>query len=180
MINNLLASAGAFIFVVITINCLLIVSALTVFVSRYKKCPVNKALIVYGQVGVNQDGTPRKAKIVRNGGIFVIPIIQSYAYLDLKPIAVTVDHSFESIIKKVPRTFSIAISTKDDLLWNAAERLLGFGEKEISELACDIIWAQLRLFYDEDKDMIIDNDQLSQAIESEINKIGLTILNIIG
>ena len=56
------------------------------FISRYKRCPSNKILVVYGKVG--QD---KSANCVHGGGAFIYPIIQDYAFLNLNPIPIDID-----------------------------------------------------------------------------------------
>ncbi|MDO5451449.1 MAG: hypothetical protein Q4F30_11225, partial [Akkermansia sp.] len=45
--------------------------------SRYKQCPSDKILIVYGNVGAG-----RTAKCIHGGATFIMPMIQSYAFMD--------------------------------------------------------------------------------------------------
>ena len=59
--------------------------------SRYKKCPSDKIMVVYGSIGKNKDGTNRSAKCIHGGAEFVVPVFQSYAFLDLTPISIQVD-----------------------------------------------------------------------------------------
>ena len=46
--------------------------------SRYRTCPSDKVLVVYGQTGGN-----RASNCIHGGGKFVLPVIQDYQYLDL-------------------------------------------------------------------------------------------------
>jgi flotillin len=54
------------------VGIILIIIVVLVFVaiSRYKRCPSNKILVVYGKVGKG-----RSAKCIHGGGTFVIPVI---------------------------------------------------------------------------------------------------------
>lgn len=52
--------------------------------SRYKMCPSDKILIVYGKVGAG-----RSAKCIHGGATFVLPIVQSCAFMDLNPSILT-------------------------------------------------------------------------------------------
>ncbi|HBZ77435.1 MAG TPA: flotillin, partial [Clostridiales bacterium] len=135
--------------------CLLVVIALLVFtlflifLSRYRKCPSDRIMVIYGKVGKNADGTARSSKCIHGGAAFVWPIIQSYQYLDLTPISIAVDLrsalSRQNIRIDVPSIFTVGISTEPGVMQNAAERLLGLKLSEIQELAKDIIFGQLRL-----------------------------------
>ena len=73
------------------------------FISRYKRCPSNKILVIYGKTG---GGTA--AKCVHGGAAFVLPLLQDYEYLDLEPFVVPIDLdnalSQENIRVSVPTT----------------------------------------------------------------------------
>mgnify|MGYP002508652605 CR=1 FL=1 len=120
-----------------------------VFASRYKRCPSDKIMVIYGNVGTNKDGTSRSAKCIHGGAEFIIPVFQSYAYLDITPISIQVDLrnalSRQNIRIDVPSRFTVGISTEPGVMQNAAERLLGLQLSEIQELSKDIIFGQLRL-----------------------------------
>ena len=97
--------------------------------SRYKKCPSDKIMVVYGSIGKNKDGTSRSAKCIHGGAEFIIPVFQSYAFLDLTPISIQVDLknalSRQNIRIDVPSRVTVGISTEPGVMQNAAERLLG-------------------------------------------------------
>ena len=61
---------------------LVLISFIVWICSRYRKCPSDKIMVVYGSIGKNKDGTNRSAKCIHGGAEFVIPVFQSYAYLD--------------------------------------------------------------------------------------------------
>ena len=60
-------------------------------VKRYKRCPSDKLLVIYGKTGKKDTGEACTAKVTHGGGQFVWPIIQDYQFLDLKPIAIDVN-----------------------------------------------------------------------------------------
>jgi flotillin len=95
---------------------------ISALISRYKRCPSDKILVVYGKTG----GT--SAKCIHGGGAFIWPVIQDFAYLDLKPISIEANLtnalSRQNIRVDVPCRFTIAISTEHDSMNNAAERCL--------------------------------------------------------
>jgi flotillin len=174
MLNSpiiLIAVAAVFFFV--------LVSAL---VSRYKRCPSDKILVVYGRTG----GT--SAKCIHGGGAFIWPVIQDYAYLDLKPISIEANLtnalSKQNIRVDVPCRFTIAISTEEDSMNSAAERLLGLTSDQIQELSKDILFGQLRLVIatmsieeiNSDRDKFLEN--ISKNVDSELKKIGLKLINV--
>jgi flotillin len=151
-------------------------------VSRYKRCPSDKILVVYGRTG----GT--SAKCIHGGGAFIWPVIQDFAYLDLKPISIEANLtnalSRQNIRVDVPCRFTIAISTDADSMGNAAERLLGLAPEQIQELSKDILFGQLRLVIatmtieeiNSDRDKFLDN--ISKNVDTELKKIGLKLINV--
>ena len=137
------------IIILICAIALIVISFIAWICSRYKKCPSDKIMVVYGSIGKNHDGTNRSAKCIHGGASFVWPVFQAYEYLDLTPMSIPVDLtnalSHQNIRVDVPSRFTVGISTDVGVMQNAAERLLGLKLVEIQELAKDIIFGQLRL-----------------------------------
>lgn len=166
---------------------LILVSFIAWICSRYKKCPSDKIMVIYGSIGKNNDGTNRSAKCIHGGAEFVIPVFQSYAYLDLTPISISVDLknalTRQNIRIDVPSRFTVGISTEAGVMQNAAERLLGLQMSEIQELARDIIFGQLRLIIAtmDIEEINTDRDKflaaVSSNVETELKKIGLRLIN---
>ena len=151
-------------------------------IRRYRRCPSDKILVVYGKTGGGS------AKCIHGGGKFVWPIIQDYAYLNLTPISIDANLtnalSRQNIRVDVPCRFTVGISTEPDSMNNAAERLLGLTSGEIQELARDILFGQLRLVIatmsieeiNSDRDKFLEN--ISKNVEVELKKIGLRLINV--
>ena len=158
------------------------------FIKRYKRCPSDKILVIYGKVGKNKEGGGRSAKCIHGGAAFVWPVIQDYEYLDLTPIPIVVDLrnalSKQNIRVNVPSRFMIGISTEAGIMDNAAERLLGLSLEAIHDLAADIIFGQLRVVIatmdieeiNSDREKFLTN--VSDAVEHELKKIGLKLINV--
>jgi len=157
----------------------------TVYVatSRYKLAPANKILVVYG----NTKGAGA-AKCYHGGGKIVWPLVQNYAFLDLKPMTINInlEHalSLQNIRINVPSTFTIGVSTEPSVMQNAAVRLLNLGQTEIEDMAKEIIFGQLRLTVASLTIEEINNDReafLSQVVnnvDAELHKIGLYLINV--
>ena len=115
--------------ILICVIALLVLTTLIVIASRYRKCPSDKVMVIYGKVGSNSDGTSRSAKCIHGGAAFIWPVIQSVEFLDLTPISITVDLknalSTQNIRVDVPSRFTVGISTEPGVMQNAAERMLG-------------------------------------------------------
>ena len=174
--------------VLVTVIVLFVFTTFIILMSRYRKCPSDKVMVIYGKVGNNQDGTQRSAKCIHGGAAFIWPIIQSYEYLDLTPVSISVDLknalSKQNIRIDVPSRFTVGISTEVGIMQNAAERLLGLKMDEIERLAEDIIFGQLRLIIatmeieeiNTDRDKFLD--AVSGNVETELKKIGLRLINV--
>ena len=167
---------------------LVVISFIVWICSRYKKCPSDKIMVIYGSIGKNNDGSNRSAKCIHGGAEFVIPVFQSYAYLDLTPMSIQVDLknalSKQNIRIDVPSRFTVGISTEPGIMQNAAERLLGLQLSEIQELSKDIIFGQLRLIIAtmDIEEINTNRDKflaaVSENVESELRKIGLRLINV--
>ncbi len=172
----------------ICVVAVILFTTLIVIISRYKKCPSDKIMVIYGKVGTNKDGTQRSAKCIHGGAAFIVPVIQAYEYLDLTPLSISVDLtnalSHQNIRVDVPSRFTVGISTEVGVMQNAAERLLGMKLVEIQELAKDIIFGQLRLVIAtmDIEEINTDRDKFLEAVsgnvETELKKIGLRLINV--
>ena len=151
-------------------------------IKRYKRCPSDKILVVYGKTGGGS------AKCIHGGGAFIWPIIQDYSFLSLIPISIEANLtnalSKQNIRVDVPSKFTVGISSEADSMNNAAERLLGLSSDQIQELARDILFGQLRLVIatmsieeiNSDRDRFLEN--VSNNVEQELKKIGLKLINV--
>ncbi len=174
--------------ILIVVIVVLVFMCLLIFLTRYKKCPSDKIMVIYGKVGQNTDGTNRTSKCIHGGAAFIWPVIQAYQYLDLTPLSIQVDLksalSRQNIRIDVPSIFTVGISTEQGVMQNAAERLLGLQMGEVQELAKDIIFGQLRLVIatmdieeiNTDRDKFLE--AVSRNVESELKKIGLRLINV--
>jgi len=161
-------------------------SAAAAILSRYRKCPSDKVMVIYGRV--KDSGGSMTAKCVHGGATFIWPVIQSFQYLDLTPISIGVDLkgalSRQNIRVDVPSKFTVGISTEPSIMQNAAERLLGLSSAAIQDLARDIILGQLRLVIAtmDIEEINTDRDKflsaVSHNVESELKKIGIRLINV--
>lgn len=175
-------STGGSFGLLVVILVVVIFATFSFIIRRYRRCPSDKILVVYGKTGGGS------AKCIHGGGKFVWPIIQDYAYLNLTPISIDANLtnalSRQNIRVDVPCRFTVGISTEPDSMNNAAERLLGLTSNEIQELARDILFGQLRLVIatmsieeiNSDRDKFLEN--ISKNVEVELKKIGLRLINV--
>jgi len=173
--------------ILFTVIILILFTLLLVFLSRYRRCPSDRILVIYGKVSKGADGS-QSSKCIHGGAAFVWPVIQQYEFMDLTPISINVDLrnalSKQNIRVDVPSRFTVGISTESGIMQNAAERLLGLKLNEIEELAKDIIFGQLRLVVatmdieeiNTDRDKFLE--AVSRNVETELKKIGLRLINV--
>jgi flotillin len=151
--------------------------------SRYKRCPSDMILVVFGKVGKG-----RSANCIHGGGVLVWPLIQESAFLSLTPMTISIPLqgalSFQNIRINVPSTFTVGISTEPTIMQNAAERLLGLRPPQIEDMAKEIIFGQLRLTVasltieqiNQDRERFLES--IRKNVEPELNKIGLYLINV--
>ncbi len=166
---------AAFVFLVLT--------TLIFFASRYKRCPSDKILVIYGKVGAGQS-----ANCIHGGGALIWPLVQDYSYLSLTPMTISIPLqkalSMQNIRINVPSTFTVGISTEPAIMNNAAERLLNLPQQQIEEMAREIIFGQLRLTVasltieqiNQDRESFLES--IRKNVAPELNKIGLYLINV--
>ena len=156
---------------------------LVFFFSRYKKCPSDKILVIYGKTAVGQS-----SKCLHGGAAFIWPFIQAFEYLDLTPIPIDIPLegalSKQNIRVNIPSTFTVGISTDPSVMANAAERLLGLQLTQVRDLARDIIFGQMRFVISTmdieaingDRDQFIE--RIADGVETQLRKVGLRLINL--
>lgn len=162
---------------------ILFIGFILLIVTRYKRCPSNRVLVIYGRTGGGG-----ASKTIHGGAALVWPLIQDYEYLSLEPIQIEIPLrgalSGENIRVNVPSVFTVAIDTKPEVMANAAVRLLGLSIPEIRKQAEEIIFGQLRQVIasmgieaiNSDRDTFLEHIQ--HSLEPELNKIGLQLINV--
>ncbi len=161
----------------------LLMSTVAFLASRYRRCPSDRILVIYGRVGTGQS-----ARCIHGGGTFVWPLIQDYSYMSLVPMTITIPLqnalSLQNIRIHVPSTFTVGISTHPQIITNAAERLLTLRQSDTEEMAREIIFGQLRLTVasltieqiNQDREKFLES--IRKNVEPELNKIGLYLINV--
>jgi flotillin len=169
--------------VVVITFVVLVVATLMFLAARYKRCPSDQVLVIFGKVGEGQS-----SRCIHGGGAFIWPLIQDYRYLGLTPMSIFIDLknalSLQNIRINVPSTFTVGVSTHSSIMNNAAERLLNLTPAQIEEMAREIIFGQLRLTVasltieqiNQDRESFLDS--IRKNVEPELNKIGLYLINV--
>ena len=166
-----------FAFVILTVSTIVFLAA------RFKRCPSDKILVIFGRVEGN-----RSSKCMHGGGTMVWPLIQDFQFLSLTPLTISIPLqgalSLQNIRINVPSTFTVGVSTDPAIMINAAERLLGLGPSIIEDMAREIIFGQLRLTVasltieqiNQDRESFLGS--IRNNVEPELNKIGLYLINV--
>jgi len=169
--------------IAVSVFVIIIFSVVLYMLSRYKRCPSDKILVVYGRI---EKG--RSSLTTHGGGTIVWPVIQDYAFLSLTPITINIPLqgalSLQNIRINVPSTFTVGISTEPEIMNNAAERLLHLDSIAIEDMAKEIIFGQLRLTVasltieqiNQDRESFLES--VRKNVEPELNKIGLYLINV--
>ena len=172
----------------IVIVLFIIFTVTLAILSRLKKCPSDKVMVIFGSELFHSRTGQHAARCLHGGTAFIWPVIQDYNFLSLRPIQLEVNLRNalckQNIRINVPSVFTVGISTDEALMGNAANRLLGLSPDAIGELAKDIIFGQLRLVIASMTIEQINSDRetflrsIEQNVAEELNKIGLLLLNV--
>ncbi len=104
-------SGGTFLLIGIVSLIVVGLGTLVFFFSRYKRCPSDRILVIYGKT--KGGGS---SKCIHGGAAFVVPLFQDFQFLDLTPIPI--DIKLEGALSKqnirvtTPSTFTVGISTE--------------------------------------------------------------------
>ena len=161
------------------------VVALIVFiVNRYRKCPSDKILVIWG--ALLGGGGERSSKCIHGGGAFVWPLVQDFSYLSLEPLNVEIQAMTITSDNKyvdVSMDFSVQISLEEEVMYNAADRLLNQSSDAIKDMARHIILGHLRLYIASASiGELGDTENFKKAvhgiIDGELRNIGLSVTDI--
>ena len=176
-------SGGTFVLVLVVSLIVVALGTLIFFFSRYKRCPSDRVLVIYGKTGKGQS-----SKCIHGGAAFVWPLLQDSQFLDLTPIPIDIKLegalSKQNIRVNTPSTFTVGVSTEKGVMENAAERLLGMDLTQIRLIGQDIIFGQMRVVIatmdiesiNADRDLLIE--KITAGVEVELNKVGLKLINV--
>ena len=110
-LSDFLNDPVALVATIFVLGAIVFIAFVSLFSSRYKRCPSNRILVIYGKAGRGE-----AAKCIHGGAKFVVPLIQDYAYLSLEPIQIEIPLrgalSIENIRVNVPSVFTVAVGTR--------------------------------------------------------------------
>ena len=170
------------VYLIVSIVALILLTIIGI-ISRFRKCPSDKIMVVYGKTG-----SGKSAKCVHGGATFIIPFIQGYKLMSLEPLQFVCKLekalSSQNIRVDVPSTVTVGISTDPTTMQAAAERLLSLNSEQIEGYVKDIVYGQMRLIIsnmtieelNSERDKFLA--EVRKVIGNELAKLGLDLINI--
>jgi flotillin len=119
---------------------IVLVVALVVWLTRYyHRVPPNEVLVVFGRQ------TPR---LVTNGGVFVIPVLESFKKLDLTIITIKTEKDEVYTVSGVPIQLDwvaqVQIDSEEKALQTAAKAFLDKSREEVRQVIMETLSANFR------------------------------------
>ena len=157
---------------VIPIFLIIIVAVLIVSYigSRYKVAGANEALIVSGQRDRAPDGR-RNLKVVRGGGVIVLPLIHKVGKLKLTARQINVNLADavtrQGIKVAVQGVATFKIGADDESIRNAAERFLDSQEEQVDSIVKNVLEGSLRSIVGTltVEELNLDRQKFQQAVQ---------------
>ena len=80
---------------------------LIILLSRYKKCPSDRIMVIYGKTKER-----RAARCIHGGAAFIMPVIQDYGFMSLRPMQIEVNLT-NALCKQNIRINAISIYSRN-------------------------------------------------------------------
>ena len=166
--------------VIVGIIVFLVILTIVGLLSRYRKCPSDQLLVVYGKVSGKS-----AAKIYPGGGVFVWPVIQDYKTMSLRPFQINsevIGPDSGMIQTHVKVALTTAVSQDPAIQQNAAARFLSANADEIVRQIKTILEGEVRLIIasmsieDINSNRDAFKSKVKDSLGNELNKIILRIL----
>ena len=170
----------------IAIPIVILIFVIIFIAHLYVRCGSEEILVISGKLFGKDAG--KSAKTQHGGGAFVLPLIQQWSKLPLRPFSVDINLSGalskNNIRINVPSTFTVALSSQLNLMEAAAQRLIGLNQAAIMKQSEEVIFGQLRaaIATMSIEEINSDREAFMEAVEknvnTELNKLGLQIVNV--
>ena len=162
-----LIGGGVFAIFLIIVIIVLIVSYIG---SRYKVAGANEALIVSGQRDKGPDGR-KNLKVVRGGGVIVLPLLHKVGKLKLTARQINVALSDavtrQGIKVAVQGVATFKVGADDESIRNAAERFLEARDEEVDSIVKNVLEGSLRSIVGTltVEELNLDRQKFQQAVQ---------------
>lgn len=178
-------------FIILGVIVGLLVLIVVIYASRYVTVRADEALIVTGSAlgrkHVVTDANGRKIKIIRGGGVFVIPILQRAERISLlsHKLDVTTPEVYteQGVPVEADGVAIIKIGGSVEDISTAAEQFLGKGNREIQEEAREVLEGHLRAILGTltVEEIYKNRDKFAQEVQmvaaKDLKKMGLVIVS---
>lgn len=149
--------------------------------TRYKRCPPDKVMVISGKTHTG------KPIFIKQGTFFVWPMIQSYAYLDLKPFSFELD--LHNILEKIELPWgnkarcTARVSPNESDLENALP-LVGFTQKELGDFCADLVKGALQTAASSFGSIDVEsksalNAKITAIASEKLAKVGVELQSVI-
>jgi len=146
MFDGLFEILGGGVFAIF-LTIVIVVLIVSYIGSRYKVAGANEALVVSGQRDTSPDGR-RNLKVVRGGGVIVLPLIHKVGKLKLTARQINVQLADavtrQGIKVAVQGVATFKIGADDESIRNAAERFLESQDEEVDSIVKNVLEGSLR------------------------------------
>jgi flotillin len=130
---------GVGLLIVIAVFVVVVLALVGLITRQYHRVPPSQVLVVYGR---------RKARLVTNGGVFVVPILETYKVLDLTIITIKQEGDEVFTVSGVPIKLDwvaqVQIDPEEASLRTAARAFLDKTRAEIRDIITETLSANFR------------------------------------
>ncbi len=175
--------SGVEVFALVLVLALGIFLQLAVYASRYKRVPPNHAMVIFGRRATSSSGG---FKVIVGGGKFILPIVETYEFLDLTPFEV--QDVLEGVVEDVrgaARSLRVqvlataGVADDPDGVRAAAKTLLRKPRDELREIVRATLEGHIRGLIASEPSPVDDSalgTTVRERAEADLSKIGLRIL----
>ena len=157
-----------------------VLATLIFFARNYKKVPPNLVLVIFGG---------KQNRFVTGGGVFIWPVINSVKELSLRVFQVDVKvenaPNKDGVSISVDAVANVQISSDQEILAGAAERLLDLKEEELERLCKTTLEGINRQIVGTltVEEIVRDRERIQQSVVSsahaELTKLGFALVNFV-
>jgi flotillin len=169
MLDGLFDFVGGGVFAIF-LTIIVVVLIVSYIGSRYKVAGANEALVVSGQRDRTPDGR-RHLKVVRGGGVIVLPLIHKVGKLKLTARQINVNLADavtrQGIKVAVQGVATFKIGADDESIRNAAERFLESQEESVDSIVKNVLEGSLRSIVGTltVEELNLDRQKFQQAVQ---------------
>lgn len=147
-----------------------------IFLSRYKKCPPGKILVIYGKVSPDPE---EHYLVITSGAAFVWPVIQDYSFLDTQLMEIQIHTTRQNLVNV---NFSCKISKSKELAIKAAENFhkeeLSYIIKLVEDSVTDKIEHSLKELSSSNLSSSERKNKIEETIKASLNDLGIELIRV--